>query len=346
MKIDAFPHILPRPYLERARSGVSGPLARVFDQFESLTALHDLDARFRVMDEFGDYVQVLTLAQPPLDLLGDAPAAAALARCANDCMAELCQRHPDRFVGFAASVALSDVDGALQEVDRAVGQLGALGVQIHTNVRGAPLDEPRFEPFFARLAALDRTIWVHPFRTAQSADYAGEEGSRYGMWMAFGWPYETTVFMCRLALAGTFQRHPGLKVLTHHAGGMIPHFAERIGKGMDGSEPMGLDLGGANDPAARHALLVDQLKRFHGDTALSGAVHTVECGLSFFGPDRLLFGTDMPFDLAGGPASTTEGSGGFYVRGAIAALEAIDLTDEERRKVYEGNARRLLGLTG
>jgi predicted TIM-barrel fold metal-dependent hydrolase len=336
VKIDAFPHILPRPYLDRAKSGVSGPLARVLDQFESLTALHDLDARFRVMDEFGDYLQVLTLAQPPLDLLGDAARAADLARCANDCMAELCQRHPDRFVGFAASVALADMDTALEETDRAVGRLGALGVQIHTNVRGAPLDEPRFEPFFAKLAALDRTIWVHPFRTAQSADYPTEQTSRHGMWMAFGWPYETTVFMCRMALAGIFQRHPGLKILTHHAGGMLPHFAERIGKGMDASEPTGLDLGAAG-PAERHALLVGQLKRFLGDTALSGATHTVECGLGFFGPERLLFGTDMPFDLAGGPG---------YVRGAIAALEAMDLTASQRGAIYEGNARRLLGLPG
>jgi predicted TIM-barrel fold metal-dependent hydrolase len=337
VKIDAFPHILPRPYLDRARSGVGGPLARVFDQLELLVPLHDLDARFRVMDQFEDYVQVLTLAQPPLDLLGGAVAAAALARCANDCMVELCQRHPDRFVGFAASVSLADVDGALEEVDRAVGQLGALGVQIHTNVAGAPLDEPRFEPLFARLAALDRTVWVHPFRTAQIADYPTEQQSRYGIWMAFGWPYETTVFMCRMALAGIFQRHPGLKILTHHAGGMIPHFAERIGKGMDLSEPMGLDLAGVSDPAARHAVLIDQLRRFHGDTALSGATHTVECGLGFFGPDRLLFGTDMPFDMAGGPG---------YVRGAIAALEAMELSDSERHKVYEGNARRLLGLAG
>ena len=335
MKIDAFPHILPRAYLDRARSGLSGPLARVLDQFESLRALHDLSARFRVMDEFDDYVQVLTLAQPPPDLLGDDAHAAELARCANDEMAELCRRHPDRFVGFAASVALADVDGALEEIDRALGQLGALGVQIHTSVRGAPLDEPRFAPFFARLAALDRTIWVHPFRTARSADYPTEQVSRYGMWMAFGWPYETTVFMCRMALAGIFQRHPGLKVLTHHAGGMVPHFAERIGKGMDPAEPTGLDLGGADGPEARHALLVDQLKRFHGDTALSGAVHTVDCGLGFFGSERVLFGTDMPFDMAGGPG---------YVRGAIAALEALDLDDAERRAIYEGNARRLLGL--
>ena len=337
LKIDAFPHILPRPYLDLARPRAQGPLARLFDQYEALTALHDLDRRFRVMDEFGDYLQVLTLVQPAVDTFGRGAVAADLARCANDSMAELCSRYPDRFVGFAAAVALSDVDGALDEVDRAVGDLGALGVQIHTNILGAPLDEPRFEPFFAKLAGLHRTVWVHPVRTPQMPDYPGESASRFGMWMAFGWPYETTVFMCRMVLAGVFQRHPDLRILTHHAGGMIPHFAERFGKGLDFSEPMGLDLDGASDPAARHALLIEQLKRFYGDTSLSGARSAIECGLGFFGPERLLFGTDMPFDLDGGPG---------YVRGAVRALDAMDLADAHRRMIYEGNARRMLGLSG
>lgn len=337
LKIDAFPHILPRPYLELARPRAKGPLARLLDQYEALVALHDLDKRFQVMDEFDEYVQVLTLVQPAVDAFGEGAAAADLARCANDSMAELCRRHPDRFVGFAAAVALSDVDGALDEVDRAVVDLGALGVQIHTNILGAPLDEPRFEPFFARLASMGRTVWVHPARTPQMPDYPGEPVSRYGMWMAFGWPYETTVFMCRLVLAGVFQRHPDLRILTHHAGGMIPHFAERIGKGLDFSEPMGLDLDGVTGSAARHALLIDQLKRFHGDTSLSGARHAIECGLGFFGPHRLLFGTDMPFDLDGGPG---------YVRGAVRALDSMELSDGDRHLIYEGNARRLLGLSG
>jgi uncharacterized protein len=334
-KIDAFPHVLPKPYLQRVRPLATGPYARLFDQYESLVALHDLEHRFKVMDEFGDYVQVLTLVQPEVEAFGDAAVAADLARCANDGMAELCRVHPDRFVGFAAAVALSDVDGAIEETERAVGTLGALGVQIHTNIRGVPLDEPRFEPFFAKVAELGRTVWVHPVRGAQMADYPSEQASRYGMWMAFGWPYETTVFMCRMVLSGIFQRHPDLRILTHHAGGMIPHFGERLGKALDLTQPMGLDLGGATDPGAQHALLLDQLKRFYGDTSLSGTRHAVECGLGFFGVERLLFGTDMPFDRDGGPG---------YVRGAVRALDAMDLADTDRALIYAGNARRVLGL--
>jgi predicted TIM-barrel fold metal-dependent hydrolase len=337
LKIDAFPHVLPQPYLERVRPLASGPLARLLDQYESLAALHDRDRRFMVMDVFGEYVQVLTLVQPEVDAFGDTAVAADLARCANDSMAELCRGHPDRFAGFAAAVALSDVDGAIEETQRALAELGALGVQIHTSIRGVPLDEPRFEPFFAKVADLGRTVWVHPVRSAQMPDYPSEPASRYGMWMAFGWPYETTVFMCRMVLSGVFQRHPDLRILTHHAGGMIPHFAERLGKGLDLSQPVGLDLGGVTEPAARHAFLLDQLKRFYGDTSLSGARNAVECGLGFFGAERLLFGTDMPFDLDGGPG---------YVRGAVRALDSMELADADRRLIYEGNASRVLGLPG
>jgi aminocarboxymuconate-semialdehyde decarboxylase len=118
---------------------------------------------------------------------------------------------------------------------------------------------------------------------------------------------------------------------------MIPHFAERLGKALDLTQPMGLDLGGVTDPAAQHTLLLDQLKRFYGDTSLSGTRHAVECGLGFFGVERLLFGTDMPFDQAGGQG---------YVRGAVHALDAMDLADADRRLIYEGNARRVLGLPG
>jgi predicted TIM-barrel fold metal-dependent hydrolase len=111
LKIDAFPHILPRPYLEMARPRAQGPLARLLDQYEGLTALHDLDRRFRVMDQFGEYLQVLTLVQPAVDSFGQGAVAADLARCANDSMAELCHRHPDRFVGFAAAMALRGFAG-------------------------------------------------------------------------------------------------------------------------------------------------------------------------------------------------------------------------------------------
>ncbi len=335
MKIDAFPHILPKAYFDRIVRLRSQAASYMQKRVAGVPCLYDLDVRFRVMDRFPGYVQVLTLASPPIEAFGEPAVARDLARLANDEMAELVRRYPDRFLGFAASLALNDPDAAVAEADRAVDELGALGVQIFTNANGVPLDDPRYEPLFARLAERDRPIWVHPARTARMPDYPGEAMSKYELWWVFGWPYETAIFMSRLIFAGHLDRWPNLRILTHHAGGMVPHFAGRIGPGLDqfGERTPDEDLSPIRARLTRRPY--DYYRLFYGDTALFGARHALECALDFFGVHHLLFGTDMPFDPEKGP---------MFVRETIANLEAIDLTREQRAALYEGNARRVLGI--
>src|SRR5579875_1151919 len=164
-KIDSFAHILPPAYLARLeeqleRTMVPSRLAYYREGvFYFDPVLIDLDARRRAMDAIasnGEYRQVLVLAVPPLEEVGPPDVATEFARLANDEMADLVQRFPDRFVGFAAALPMSDVDAAEQELDRALTQLGALGAQIYTNVLGVPLDDARFEPLFGRLEAAGR----------------------------------------------------------------------------------------------------------------------------------------------------------------------------------------------
>jgi len=233
VKIDAFPHILPRRYFDRMIAAASGPASYMQKRTAGVPCLYDLDERFRVMDRFEGYVQVLTLSSPPVEALGEPALTRDLARLANDEMADLVRRYPDRFLGFAASLPMNDPDAAVREAERATSDLDALGVQIYTNVNGLPLDDPRFEPLFARMAELDRAIWVHPARIATMPDYASENRSKYELWWVFGWPYETAIFMSRLIFSGHLDRYPNLRILTHHAGGMVPHFAGRIGPGLD-----------------------------------------------------------------------------------------------------------------
>ena len=83
------------------------------------------------------------------------------------------------------------------------------------------------------MAEIGRPIWLHPTRTGSFADYATEDKSKFELWWTFGWPYETSVAMARLVFAGYFDRWPGLRIITHHMGGMIPYFAGRIGPGLD-----------------------------------------------------------------------------------------------------------------
>src|SRR4030095_1832833 len=117
--------------------------------------------------------------------------------------------------------------------DRAIDHLGATGVQIFTNVGGRPLDLPEYRPIFARMAEQALPIWLHPARPATVADYAGEARSKYDLWWAFGWPYETSLAMGRLVFPGLSDRPPDLVVITHHLGAMIPFCAGRLGGGLD-----------------------------------------------------------------------------------------------------------------
>jgi predicted TIM-barrel fold metal-dependent hydrolase len=329
-KIDAYTHVIPPNLLEPMRRR----LPRFFESANMVgrRALYDLDARLRLMGRFDGYRQILTLASPALEEWAGSEGL-ALARLANDGMAELVGRHPDRFAGFAAAVMLEDVEGSIEELTRAVRELGALGVQIYTNVNGRPLDDPRFEPFFAAVAALDTAIWAHPTRRDDVADYAGELGSRYGINLKFGWPYETVVFMTRLIFSGLLDRHPRLRILTHHAGGFVPHVAGRLTLQHE-------------TPEQRRAIGVDErfdestvlaaYRRFYGDIVFSGAHYPLRCALDFFGPDRLVFATDFPFGAEGGV---------MFVRETIEAVE--ELPDPElRHRLFEANARAIFGITG
>ena len=287
--------------------------------------LTDLDARFRAMDAIaspGEYRQVLVLAVPPPEEVGPPAVAEELASLANDEMADLVERFPDRFAGFAAALPMNDVDAALRELDRALTQLQAPGAQLFTNVLGRPLDDEGFEPIFSRLEQRGRAVWLHPTRGADSPDYRLEERSDYGLWWSLGWPYETAAALARLVYSGHMERHPDQIIIAHHGAGMVPHFASRLA--------MGPGFRQVKDRLPRDPL--EYFRRFYADTALFGAPHAVRCVLEFFGSDHVLFGTDVPL----GPAGVVEAT--------ISDVESSGLSEAERAAVYSGNATRLLGL--
>lgn len=326
-KIDAFSHILPPRYLERLEKHLESSLDRrrldyyragVFHFDQTLT---DVDARRRKLEAFGDYAQVLVLAVPPLEEVGPTQVAAGFARLANDEMAQLVQAHPDRFVGFAAALPWNDPDAAILELDRATADLGALGAQLFTNVNGLPVDDPRFEPVLSRIESSGRTVWLHPTRNASWPDYPSEKASDYGLWWSLGWPYETAAALSRLVYSGLMDRHPDLRVLAHHGAGMIPHFSARLA--------MGPGVRQTKDTLKAPPL--EYFRRFYADTALFGARHAVRCVLDFFGPDHVLFGTDMPL----GPPDAIEAT--------IADIESVGLTEGDLAAVYSGNASSLFG---
>jgi aminocarboxymuconate-semialdehyde decarboxylase len=332
VKLDAFCHVLPKPYFERLQRISNDRAANLLKRTAPIRSLWDLDERLRVIEPFGEYQQIISLAAPQIEALGEPAGSAELARLGNDAMAELVRSRPDTFAGFVAGLPMNDVDAALTEVDRAVHELGALGIQIYTHVNGLPLDDARFEPLFARMAELDRAIWVHPARNSSWPDYPTESKSRYELWWLFGWPYDTSAFMARMVFSGLFTRHPELKVITHHAGGMAPFFSGRVGPGMDSF--------GARTPDEERDLVeselderpLDAFRRFYADTAVFGAPHALRCAYEFFGVEHMLFASDMPFD-------PVQGS---FIRDTIADVDALEISAGERERIYERNARELL----
>jgi uncharacterized protein len=331
-KIDVFNHVLPARFFERI-----GDYRDIGKRMRDVPMLFDVPTRLRVMDRFPDYVQVLSAGMPPIEALAGPDASPELARICNDGMAALCQAHPERFPTFIASLPLNNPDAALVELERAIGTLGARGVQLFSNVDGKPLDLPEFAPLFDAMARHDLPVFLHPARGAEFSDYRTESRSKYELWWVFGWPYETSVAMARIVFAGIFERHPAIKIVAHHCGAMVPYFEGRVGPGLD-------QIGArTSDADYRHELRhltkrpIDYFRMFYADTALFGSRAATECGLAFFGAERTLFASDAPFDPEKGP---------MYIRETIRIVEDLPCSEEERAAIFHRNAERLLRLPG
>ena len=327
MRIDIYPHILPLGYKEALYQKVKS--SRLRETIEAVPTLFDIDRRFRILDRY-ECAQVLTLGLPPIETVAGPKEAKELSRIANDSIAELVGKYPDRFVAGVASLPMNDMDAALEEADRAIQTLNLKGVQVCSSINGKPLDLPQFFPLYEKMAGYDLPIWIHPGRGVRTPDYPEEKESKYQIWSIFGWPYETTAAMTRLIFSGVLNRYPSLKIITHHCGAMVPYFAKRIESACDMAEML-------KEPVkqALAKLPLDYYRMFYNDTAVSGSRSALMCAYDFFGPEHILFGTDMPMDNE---------CGARLVRQTIEAIERMDVPDRDKRLIFEGNARRLLGL--
>jgi uncharacterized protein len=333
-KLDCFNHFFPAPFYKKMLE-LAGGQKDMGKRVRGVRELYDLDARFRTMDRFGgEYQQVLSMPSPPIETIAGAAQAAELARIGNDGLAALVAEHRDRFPGFVASVALNDPDAAFAEARRAMGDLGAVGVQVFTNVNGAPLTSTGLLPLFDIVAEFDRPLWIHPARGADMPDYKTEKQSLFEIWWTLGWPYETSVAMSRIVFAGLFDRHPNLKIITHHMGGMIPYFEGRVGHGWDQLGTRTTDVDYTQVLKQLKKRPIDYFRMFYADTALFGAAAGTKCGLDFFGVDHVLFASDTPF----------EPQPGVYIRETFDIIDGLSIGDADRARIYGGNLAALTGL--
>ena len=319
--IDIFTHILPPKYLEALEKLAANgriSLSRVEGFRRSNPAVLGVNFRLKVMDEFPDIMQVLTMVGPPLEAIAKTEDAVDLAKIANDEMAELVTRHPDKFVAVA-TLPMNNMDAALREVDRAINDLKLRGVQISTSINDKPLDSPEFLPLYQKMAQYDLPIWIHPLKEVTEPDYPGELGSKYGLAAVLGWPHATSLAVTRLAASGVLEKYPKLKFITHHDGGTVPYLAGRI----------------QNSPFKFENLtrpITDSLRLFYNDTAVQGNVPNLMCAYAFCSADHMLFGTDFPMVTSD------------LVKETIRSVNEMPIPGAEKKRIFEGNARQILKL--
>lgn len=331
--IDAFNHFFPQRYYEAFLETPAGS-RDIGKRMRGIPALHDLDQRKHVVEQFDNYTQVLSHALPPIERVWGPEKSPDLAKLANDGLAEVVAQNPKHFVGWSALLPMNAPDAAAKEAERALKN-GANAVQLCTNANGIPLDEPRFLPIFEVIARSGKPILLHPARTREMPDFPTEKVSKYEICSVLGWPYETGVTLARLIFSGIMDRFPELTVIAHHLGGVVPYLEGRVGHSFDqlGARTSDEDYGAILKSLKKRPF--DYFKDYYGDTAMEGARAATVCGIEFFGADHVVFASDCPFDKEKGPG---------YIRDTLKVLNAIALADVDREKIFYRNAQRLFGI--
>src|SRR5215831_17386011 len=330
-RIDAHTHFSSLKVLDALEKEDGKPF--VLDRmYRSKPALTDPKARLDILDRNEVDIHVL-VPIPWLEafprVAHDRTLAPQFARMMNDEIAAVVAAHPKRFRGVAL-LASVDPDAMVAELTRCVKELGFVGAYLPVGPTAKRMDHPDFEPLYRAIVDLDVMLWLHPSRPPV-ADYADEKTSLYQVWQQMGWPYDTTAAMYRIVFSGVFERHPSIRIITHHHGGFVPYYQGGMRGSWAASEEEGREV---SDKVARP--YIDHFKKLYCDTACKDYVPKVlELALDFFGPERMLFGSDTPFGA---------GDGQSFTSGALRSIEAMQITPDVRATILSANAQRILKL--
>jgi aminocarboxymuconate-semialdehyde decarboxylase len=338
MVIDFQAHLYPEAYIMELKRRDGAVILEEPDPYSGMTYFYDKKLRRRIntaifqgrdierrlehMDRFGIDIHVLTIPAPGADRF-DGEDAVAIARAANDAIAAICRDHPSRFVGFF-TLPSSSISASLDELERSVHQLGLRGFGCFANLNGQALDREELFPIYERLAKYRLPVYIHP--TAPLATEA--TGLDIMPTLIFGWAFDSTVAMTRLIYGRVLERFPEISFVVADVGGVLAFFAQRAKNIYSGrTEEIRQRYGLEENP-------LDSFRRFYVDTADHPA-STLKCVLDFFGPDRLVLGTNYPY----GPEE-----GCVLVKNSLAAIGGLNLSREDKEKVLGGNAAKILGI--
>lgn len=337
MIIDAHSHMMNRKYFDRLIE-TGGSWSK--DKVDKALAIAkrkpqfcDVSLRVEQLEKNGFTMQVITphhVADCNL-LPGDVAAQLSYAKALNNSMASLMEESKGRLIGVGTIPMAGFEQGSRQEMERAIKTLGLKAIGIVSNVNGKPVDSPEFEAFWVAADEMNVPIYIHPIDPAGTTGRSYE--AEYDLIHNFGWPFETTLMLSRLVFSGTMERHPNLKIVSHHlGGGLIPFFWGRIQETYDPDNQK--QNYGARAPALPKPPL-EYFSRFFYDTAVGGSVPAIECAYKVLGADHIVFATDAPW----GP-----GTGEFRLAEYPRVIESAIVSDEDRRKIFADNARLMLNL--
>ena len=300
-KIDVFSHLMTPEYTKRFAE-INPKIKKRVEYYTP--AVVDLQVRENLMRRWPDVLEIITTANIPLEKWCPPEKAAELARINNDEMAELVLKRPDLFYGAVATLPLHDIDLALKELDYAINDLHLLGIQVQTRIGDDWLADEKYRPILARMAELDKPIWIHPDTNDKLDQDIG----------IFSWPFETAHCMMHLVTSGIFNEFPNIKFITHHSGALVPFFKERV-KYVMSLIPQ--PFNGADE----------HFKKFYVDTAVYGNTDALMCAYNYYGPDHMFFGTDAPLGPRWGMVEDT-----------IASIDRMDIPDADKEKILKYNA--------
>ncbi|HWG60438.1 MAG TPA: amidohydrolase family protein [Streptosporangiaceae bacterium] len=324
MIVDAYSHVCPERLLDAINERHPGAEVAAL---RKNSYLFDGERRLRYMDRIGVDKQVLVLVRPPMWLGMPRPLIHDLTRVANDSIAEMAAKWPDRFIPVGVLPVVDDE--MMAEFGRLHGDLGVRGVLIFSNVEGRPLDDDSMWPLYAEADSAGVPIWIHP-----------QHGHSYP-WLKrdlvdrlFGWPFETTLAMSRLVFGGVLERYPDLKFVTHHLGGMVPYYASR-------ADAMTHEIARYRDASLTEASQplpgrpTDYFRKFYNDSMVNGSAAAMRCGLDFFGSQHVMYGTDFPMGPNAGETWPVQ---------VLDTIRSLDLGAADLEDVLAGNLRRLIRL--
>jgi len=275
--------------------------------------------RLEIMDTNGVDVQLLSLTAPGVQTFPPAEGT-ALARLANDRLAEMIGKHPGRFAGLAA-VAPQDPQAAAAEIDRAVTELKLNGVIINSHTGSEYLDEEKYWPLLEAAEALGAPIYIHPRSpAAQMAAAFKKYGLEAAIW---GFQADTGLHGLRLICGGVFDRFPGLRIVLGHLGEGLPYWLYRL----DNMHPV------RSSYRTRPVLSLtpsEYIKRnFAITTSGMNWAPVLRFCIEAVGADNIMFAIDYPYQ---------------GTEGAVRFLDQAEISDEDRRKIYHRNAERIFGI--